>query len=391
MTQVLIAGVGMTQFGRFPGRGLRAMAVEAADKALADAGVPPEDVQRVFFGNAIAGIVNQQEMIRGQVALRHHALGRKSLINVENACASGGSALQLAFDAISGGRAEVIMVIGAEQMNHADRTRPFNALRGSTDIEEIGEAVPGEMASNSILMDFYAGVAREYLSEHQAIAEDFARVAVKNRRHAALNENAHFRTPQTIDEVMASRLIVDPLTLAMCAPTTDGAAALLLCSPGYAKRLKRKVVEVVCSHVAASPGDGQSPVRPAARAAYESSGIGPRGFDLIELHDAAAPAELLQYGEIDLCEHGEAHHLVRRGETDLGGKTPVNVSGGLLSRGHALGATGCAQVVELCHQVRGEAGKRQVQNARAGLAINGGGWLAGTYALAVSTVVKRID
>jgi acetyl-CoA acetyltransferase len=132
-------------------------------------------------------------------------------------------------------------------------------------------------------------------------------------------------------------------------------------------------------------------VAPAAQAAYEASGIGPHGFDLIELHDAAAPAELLQYAEIGLCKEGEAHHLVREGRTDLGGATPVNTSGGLLSRGHPLGATGCAQVIELCVQMRGEAGQRQVKNPRVGLAVNGGGWLDGTYALAVATVVKRID
>jgi acetyl-CoA acyltransferase len=391
MSKVVIAGVGMTAFGRFPGRGLRAMAVAAADEALADAGVSAADVEKVFFGNAIAGIVSQQEMIRGQVALRHHPLGSKSLINIENACASGGSALNLAFEAIAGGRTEVIMVIGAEQMNHEDKTRPFNALRGSTDIEEIGEVAPGTMSSNSILMDFYAGVARNYIETHRASAEDFARVAVKNRLHAASNPLAHYRATQTLDDVMNSRMIVDPLRLAMCAPTTDGAAALLLCSEAYARRLSRKGVEMVSSHVAASPGAGKSPVRPAARAAYESSGIGASEFDLIELHDAAAPAELLQYGEIGLCAEGEAHHLVRQGKTQLGGETPVNVSGGLLSRGHPLGATGCAQVVELCIQMRGEGGGRQVAGARVGLAINGGGWMAGTYALAVSTVVKRID
>jgi acetyl-CoA acyltransferase len=382
----------MTPFGRFPGRGIRSMAVTAIDEALADAGIPADHVTKVFFGNAVAGIVSQQEMIRGQIALRYHALGRTSLINIENACASGGSALNLAFEAISGGRAEVVVVVGAEQLNHEDKSRPFNALRGSTDIEEIGESLPGDVAKNSILMDFYAGVARSYLAEHNATAEDFALVAVKNRRHAGENPLAHFRTPQTLDDVMNSRMIVDPLHLAMCAPTSDGAAALVLCSAEYGKRLKRgNAVELVTSHVAASPGAGQSPVASAAAAAYEAAGMGAKDFDLIELHDAAAPAELLQYGEIGLCEHGEAHHLVRKGATAIGGKTPVNVSGGLLSRGHPLGATGCAQVVELCLQTRGTAGRRQVRNARVGLAINGGGWLAGTYALAVSTIVKRID
>lgn len=391
MSRVLIAGVGMTPFGRFPGRGIRSMAVAAIEEALNDAGIPARDVNRIFFGNAVAGVVSQQEMIRGQVALRHHSLGSTTLINVENACASGGSALNLGFEAIAGGRAEVVLAVGVEQLNHADRARPFNALRGSTDVEEIGEWVAGETASSSILMDFYAGVARRYLEEYDAKPEDFARVAVKNRRNAAYNPLAHFREPQTIEEVMGSRMIADPLRLAMCAPTTDGAAALLLCSEEYGRRLKRKPVQLVTSHIAAKAAVDRGPVAPAAQAAYEASGIGPHGFDLIELHDAAAPAELLQYAEIGLCKEGEAHHLVREGRTDLGGATPVNTSGGLLSRGHPLGATGCAQVIELCVQMRGEAGQRQVKNPRVGLAVNGGGWLDGTYALAVATVVKRID
>lgn len=391
MNTVLIAGIGMTPFGRFPGRGIRSMAVAAIDAALADAGIPAEHVAKVFFGNAVAGIVTHQEMIRGQIALRHHPLRRSSIINVENACASGGSALHLGFEIIAGGLADVVVAVGVEQLNHEDRSRPFDALRGSTDIEDIGESVPGKVATNSILMNFYAGVARNYLETHRATAEDFALVAVKNRRHAAMNELAHFRAPQTLEDVMNSRMIVDPLRLAMCAPTTDGAAALVLCSADYGRRLTRKAVQMVTSHVTASPGEGQSPVTPAANAAYEASGIGPNGFDLIELHDAAAPAELLQYAEIGLCEEGEGHHMVRAGKTSLGGELPVNVSGGLLSRGHPLGATGCAQVVELCHQMRGEAGRRQVEGARIGLAINGGGWLDGTYAVAVSTIVKRID
>jgi acetyl-CoA acetyltransferase len=381
----------MTPFGRFLGRGIRSLAVAAIDEALADAGIPAEHVGKVFFGNAVAGIVTHQEMIRGQVALRYHPLGRSSVINVENACASGGSALNLGFEMIAGGRAEVVLVVGVEQLNHADRSRPFEALRGSTDIDDIGESVPGQVAANSILMDFYAGVARNYLETHRATAEDFALVAVKNRRHAGMNALAQYRAPQTVEEVMSSRMIVDPLRLAMCAPTTDGAAALVLCSSDYGRRLTRKAVQMVTSHVAASPGDGLSPVTPAANAAYKASGIGPHGFDLIELHDAAAPAELLQYAEIGLCEEGQGHHLIRTGKTSLGGEIPVNTSGGLLSRGHPLGATGCAQVVELCHQMRGEAGARQVEDARVGLAINGGGWMDGTYAVAVSTIVKRLD
>ena len=392
MNKVMIAGVGMTPFGKQLGRGVRSLAVAAIDEALADAGVPLEDVDKIFFGNAAAGIVSQQEMIRGQIALRYHALSSVPLINVENACASGGSALNLAFEAISGGRAEVVLVVGVEQLNHPDKSRPFNALRGSTDIEEIGESEPGKLATNSILMDYYAGEAQAFLDRYQAHPSDFALVAVKNRNHAALNPLAHLRKPQTVEEVLAARMIVSPLTLPMCSPTTDGAAALVVCSEEYARRLKGDLVHLVTSQIA---GQGKnhpkSPVVGAAAAAYAEAGVGPGDLDLFELHDAAAPAELLQYSEIGLCEEGQAHHLLRRGATALGGAHPVNVSGGLLSRGHPLGATGCAQVVELCTQLRGRAGSRQVAGARLGMAVNGGGWLGGMYALAVTTILQKAN
>lgn len=388
----MIAGVGMTQFGKQIGRGLRSLATDAIDEALADAGVPVEDVERVLFGNAAAGIVTQQEMIRGQIALRYHPLANTPLINVENACASGGSALHLAFELISGGRAEVVLVVGAEQMNHAERSRTFDALRGSTDIDEIGESEPDAVAANSILMDYYAGEARAFLERYGAAASDFALVAVKNRRHAAENPLAHMRTPQSVQQVLAARMIVDPLTLPMCSPTTDGAAAIVVCSAQYARRLNGQAVEIVASTIGAPRvQQPHSPVVSAAAAAYEAAGVGPQDLDQIELHDAAAPAELIQYAEIGICEEGQAHHLLRDGVTTLGGKLPVNTSGGLLSRGHPLGATGCAQIVELCTQLRGRAGKRQVEGSRLALAVNGGGWLNGMYALAVATILKKAD
>ena len=382
----------MTPFGKHLGRGVRSLAVAAIDEALTDAGIPVEDIDKIFFGNAAAGIVSQQEMIRGQIALRYHALSDVPLINIENACASGGSALNLAFEAISGGRAEVVLVVGVEQLNHPDKSRPFNALRGSTDIEEIGESVPGELATNSILMDYYAGEAQSFLDRYHAHPSDFALVAVKNRKHAALNPLAHLRKPQTVEEVLSARMIVSPLTLPMCSPTTDGAAALVVCSEEYARRLKGDMVHLVTSQIASQgKTNPKSPVIGAAAAAYADAGIGPNDLDLFELHDAAAPAELFQYSEIGLCEDGQAHHLLRRGATALGGAHPVNVSGGLLSRGHPLGATGCAQVVEICTQLRGRAGSRQVEGARSGMAVNGGGWLGGMYALAVTTILQKAN
>lgn len=387
MNRVMIAGVGMTHFGKHLGRGVRSLAVEAIDEAIEDAGADANDIARVYFGNAVAGIVTQQEMIRGQVALRRHALNGAALINVENACASGGSALSIGYEAIASGAVEAVMVVGAEQLNHQDRSRPFNALRGSTDIEDIGEAEPGQISANSLLMDFYAGVAQTYLDRYGATAEDFARVAVKNRANASHNPKAHLRSPQTLEEVLGARTIVAPLTLPMCSPTTDGGAALLLCSESYARSKVSDAVELVtCRLASGAKGD---PVAAAARAAYETAGIGPKELDLMELHDAAAAAELIQYAEVGLCAEGEGFHLIRNGETEIGGRIPVNTSGGLLSRGHPLGATGCAQVVELVTQLRGRAEGRQVEGARQAMAINGGGWLDGAYALSVASILRR--
>lgn len=388
MNPVMVAGVGMTHFGRHLGLGIRSLAVEAIEEAIADAGADSADISRVYFGNAVAGIVTQQEMIRGQVALRRHALAHAAIINVENACASGGSALSIGYEAVASGAAEAVMVVGAEQLNHTDKSRPFNALRGSTDIEEIGEAEPGTMSANSLLMDFYAGVAQRYIDECGATPEDFARVAVKNRANAVHNPKAHLRTPQTVESVVHARMIVPPLTLPMCSPTTDGGAALLLCSVDYATRRHADAVELVTCQIGS--GGGGEPVAAASRRAFDRAGMGVDEMDVMELHDAAAPAELLQYAEVGLCAPGDGHYLIRSGETALGGRLPVNTSGGLLSRGHPLGATGCAQIVELVTQLRGRANGRQVADARTAMAINGGGWLDGSYALAVASILRKV-
>jgi acetyl-CoA acyltransferase len=387
MKGVAIAGIGMTQFGKQTGRGLRSMALAAIEEAVADSGLASDRIERIYFGNAIAGIVTQQEMIRGQVALRHQPLGKVPLFNIENACASGGSAFSLACEAVASGAVEVALAVGAEQMNHVDRSRPFNALRGSTDIEDIGESEPGQISANSLLMDYYAAVAQDYLDRYGAEPADFAKVAVKNRSNAALNPLAHLRSPQTVEDVLASRMIVAPLSLPMCSPVTDGAAAILVCSEKVAASLGQPVVRVLASSVAS--GAGGKPVDDATAKGYAAAGMGAEDFDVIELHDAAAPAELMQYHEIGLCAPGDGFRLIREGTTDLGGRIPVNTSGGLLSRGHPLGATGCAQIVELVHQLRGTANNRQVEGARRALAVNGGGWLDGTYALAIATILER--
>jgi acetyl-CoA acyltransferase len=388
MRQVAIVGAGMSQFGKQIGRGLRSLSLDAVDGALASSDLKFEDIQRVYFGNGIGGTVVQQDMIKSQVVFRNHPLAGAPMINIENACASGGSAFLLAVEAVASGCADVALAVGTEQMHHVDKTRAFNALRGSTDIDEIGEVAPGSMSANSILMDFYAGVAQSYLDKYGASVEDFARIAVKNRDHAAHNPLAYLRTPQTIEDVLGARQIVAPLTLPMCSPVTDGSAAIIVCSLDKAKALHGTALLVrACMNAS---GAGGHPVETAAQQAYAYSGIGPQDMDLFELHDAAAPAELMQYHEVGLCDPGGGTQMIRDGVTKLGGKFPVNTSGGLLSRGHPLGATGCAQIYELVQQLRGAAGSRQVDNARLAMAINGGGWLDGSYALAIATILERV-
>jgi len=389
MRNVYTCGVGMTAFGKQPGRGIRDMTLEAINKAISDSGISQDQIQRIYFGNAIAPTVVQQDMIKGQVALRGHPLGNLPMMNVENACASGGSAFLMAAEAVASGCVDVALAVGAEQMHHVDKSRAFNALRGSTDVEDVGEYVPGEISANSLLMDFYAGVAQDYLDRTDAKPDDFAAVAAKNRRHAMHNPLAQMRNEQSVEDVLHGRMIVPPLTLAMCSPITDGAAAALVCSEKVASALGGPKIHVRACQMAS--GAAGRPVDDACAKAYEHASLGPNDFDLLELHDAAAPAELLQYHEIGLCPVGEGFQLVREGATSLGGKIPVNCSGGLLSRGHALGATGLAQLHELVVQLRGQADGRQVDDAQLAMAVNGGGWLDGTYALAIATILEKQD
>jgi acetyl-CoA acyltransferase len=389
MNEVIVAGVGMTTFGRTPGVGVRALANTAVEAALADAGIPADLVEMVFFGNALAPTVTQQDMVKGQVALRYGPLDGLPVINVENACASASSSFNLGYKLIAGGQADVILVVGAEQMTHEDKTRSFKALRGATDITEIGEAGPDEDWTQSVLMKFYAEEGAELLARSDAERADFARVAVKNRHHASLNPYAQFRTEETLEDVLNARMIADPLSLLMCSPMTDGGAAAVLMSEEFAqKHASGAMVRVLGTQVGGTRNG--SSVTAATSALYAKTGLTAKDVDVIELHDAAAPAEIIQYGQIGLAEKGEEYRLVREGVTSLGGQYPVNTSGGLLSRGHAIGATGLAQIFELTMQVRGEVGERQVQGAKRALAVNTGGWVNGDYPVAVASMLEII-
>jgi acetyl-CoA acetyltransferase len=392
MRDVYVAGVGMTRFGKFPDSSVRSLAEEATAGALADAGLLPGQVDTAFFSNATAGILHGQEMIRGQVALRHTGLLGIPIVNVENACASASSAFYLAWMTVASGSADVALAVGSEKLTHPDKQKSFAAIGTAVDLGQRAEmearlGTSGE--HRSFFMDIYAGLAREYMARSGATAEDFARVVVKNQRHGALNPNAQYGGEFTVEEVLASREVASPLTLLMCSPIGDGAAAVVVCSPEHARRLGAdvKVASTVLLSGRDRNGVGQPVTERAARRAYERAGIGPEDVDVVEVHDAAAPAELMVYEEVGLCAIGEGPKLLASGETALGGRVPVNPSGGLLSKGHPIGATGCAQIVELVDQLRGRGGARQVEGARVALAENGGGFLGDDLAAVVITIL----
>ncbi len=394
MRPVYVGGASMTRFAKHTDRSFASLAAEATSGALGDCGVDAGAVDFVAFGNAAAGILTGQEMIRAQIALAGTGLEGAPMINVENACASASSAFHLAWMAIASGQAEAALAVGTEKMTHPeDKKRAFVALARAVDVEalvaEQGEQVLTE-GPGPLFMDIYAGEARDYMARSDATARDFAEAAAKNHCHGSLNPKSQFQRAVDADEVLQSRAITDPLTLMMCSPIGDGSAALLLCSEDFARTHGCGEVRVLgCAVTSGRAGDEDDCVSRAAAKAYETAGVGPEALDLVELHDAASPAELIVSEELRLAAPGEGVRLLRDGETRLGGRIPINTSGGLVSKGHPVGATGCAQLVELCDQLRGRAGARQVEGARVALAENAGGWLGAGPAACVVTVLGR--
>jgi acetyl-CoA acyltransferase len=392
---IYIAGTGMTNFGKQLDRTLRSLAEEAVREALTDAGARPDDIEFAFFANAVAGLITGQACVPGQAALRHTGLLGVPIVNVENACASGSTAFTMACTALAAGGVDVAVVVGAEKLSHPDKARSFAAFSSGYDQQQpptiVAPSTNGAPA-RSVFMDVYAHLAREYMHRSNATLEDFARIAVKAHRHGALNPKAQYGEELTVQEVLASRPVSDPLTLLMCSPLSDGAAALVLANDRGLERLDADPVRVLASVLLSGrdrTGGDESAVERAAQRAYTQAGIGPQDVDVIELHDAAAPAELIVYEELGLCEPGAGPELLRSGATALGGRVPVNPSGGLQSKGHPVGATGCAQLVELADQLRDRCGERQVPGARVALAENGGGYLENDAAVATVAILAR--
>ncbi len=405
-----VAGVGMTRFGKHMDRTLKGLAGEAIRLALADARLDGSALQAAWMGNAAAGIVIGQEMIRGQVALREMGIGRIPVVNVENACASSSTAFQQAAAMVTAGLYDVVLACGSEKLFHEDKARSLGAFTSAVDVEDPSAAVgmmqrlaaeigePFDVASagvnRSIFMDIYAAMAKKHMHRYGSTREHFAMVAAKNSLHGSLNPRAQFQERVSVADVLAARTVVDPLTLPMCSPIGDGAAAVILVSERKAREMAlgrrvRVAASALVSGWDTAPGESVGGL--AAQQAYEAAGLGPADLSCVELHDASAPSELVAYEYLGLCGPGESIRLIESGATRLGGRLPVNTSGGLLRKGHPVGATGCAQVVELTEQLQGRSGPRQVEGARIALAHNGGGAIGADAAATVVTILARED
>lgn len=396
MREVALVGAGMTRFAKHIDRSMKDLAREAIENALRSARIDRNALEAAAVGNAMAGLITGQECIRGQVVLREMGIGGIPVINTENACASAATAFHIAWLYVASGMYDVVLAVGMEKLFHEDKSKSFAALGSAIDVELMqqtleqmktattdGSAEAGAGKSRSMFMDFYAEFARDHMRKYGTTKEHFAKIAAKNHTNGSLNPHAQFQTPRTFADILASPMIADPLTRMMCSPIGDGAAAVILTSADLAKKFTAKPVYVRASVLGSgkdrTPGDPEVTER-VARKAYEMAGLGPQDIHVAEVHDASAPAELIICEELGFCKQGEGGRLIDGGVTSLGGRLPVNPSGGLLAKGHPVGATGVAQIAEIFWQLRGEAGKRQVEGAKVGLTENGGGMLRGEAA-----------
>lgn len=411
LPSVYVAGVGMTPTGKFLDRSIKQLTADAVNAALADAGLATADIQAAYFSNATQGVLEGQTMVRGQIALRPLGIEGIPVYNLENACASASSAFNLAVQAVRSGEVEVALAIGAEKMFCADKAKMFSVFDGAWDLQNIegnkttllamGSGIePPEGSTSkapySLFMDIYAAFGRFHMREFGTTQRQFAAVAAKNHGHSAHNPLAQYRNTYTVEQVLAAPPITYPLTLPMCAPISDGAAAVVVCSEAALARLadRRRAIRVLASVVATGTTRkaeevGQHITAKAAKLAYERAGVGPQDISVAEVHDATAIGEIVQSENLGFCEFGAGGALAESGATTIGGRIPINTSGGLESKGHPIGATGIGQLHELVTQLRGEAGARQVQGARLAMAENGGGLYGIEEAVCAITILGR--
>ena len=396
MEPIYIAGIAMTEFGRHPDRSLQDMALEALNGALADARAQRSDIGAVFYAGITNGQLQGQLSIPGQVVCSKIGLEGVPIYNVENACASGSTAVHLAVQSLRAGATDVALALGAEKMVVPDKMKTLSLFEAGWDVStaeenyatlvRMGEGIvlPAGSESDrpySKFMAIYAAMCRWHMKTYGTTQRQIAAVCAKNQSHSVHNPYSQFRKPFTIEEVLAAPPITYPITLPMCAPMTDGAAAAIICTEAGLKRIgadPKRCVRIAASVIRsftlrdlAEPEKHVSHL--AALQAYEIAGLGPQDMQVAEVHDACAMGEIIQSENLGLAPLGQGGICAERGDFTVGGRIPINPSGGLESKGHPLGATGIGQLFELTTQLRGEAGARQVQGARHAIQENGGG------------------
>jgi acetyl-CoA acetyltransferase len=414
MDDVYVIGVSMTPFGRFPAKSVKNLTQEAVRGALADAALARDAVGAAYFANTTQGLMEGQHLVPGQIALREIGFEGIAMVNVENACASASSAFHGAYLAVKAGMSDVALAIGVDKMYGEDKQKSFAIFDGAWDVhgvagtiaalDALGDGVeppPGTVIPNakrSPFMDVYANFAKFHMKTFGSTQRQFAAVAAKNHRHSTLNPLSQYRSDYSIDEILDARIVSWPLTLPMCSPISDGAAAAILCGAEYLATLdaetRRRAVRIGACEIGTGVTRSAAEVEKhithlTANRAYARAGVGPGDISVAEVHDATAFGEVTQTENLGFCEFGAGGWMAERGDTAIGGRIPINPSGGLESKGHPIGATGLAQIHELTLQLRGEAGPRQVEGARLAIAENGGGIYGIEEAVCCITILAR--
>ncbi len=413
MRDAFVIGAGMTRFGKYLDRNMKSLVEEAVTNTLEHAGVDKGDLEAAWVGNAAQGLVTGQEGIRGQVVLRPLGIDAIPIMNIENACASASSAFYGAWMGVASGMYDVALALGMEKLFMEDKKKAFAVFWASTDVElmeafqammkaqeeqkakmgakDAGKGGAGK--SRSAFMDIYSMAARMHMDKYGTTQKQLAIISAKNHFHSSMNPYAQYQKDMTVEEVLAAPEISYPLTRPMCSPVGDGAAAAIVASEDYMKKIgaERPVKIRACALGSGRDRgiDEEDLGNRLSRKAYEMAGVGPEDIDIAEVHDATAFGELVQTECMGFCPEGEGGPFAESGATKLGGKLPINTSGGLESRGHPIGATGTAQLCELVWQLRGECGDRQVEGARLALAENGGGNIGLEEAAMVITILEK--
>lgn len=391
MGKAYVVGVGMHPFGRFLDKSIKQLTRHAVWEAIHDAGIDPKRVEIAYFSNSFAGALSGQHSVRGQIYLRDAGFSEIPIINVENACASGATAFQHACLAVSSGQVDVALAVGVEKMFVGDTAKTISALGSAGDVE----TTKGQGLQFTAL---YALKALDYMEKYGATPYHFAKVAEKNSENAVLNPYAQFRKKLSVEDVLNSRMIADPLTLYMCSPIADGSAAVIVASEKIANQLGKAQVHlkgsVLKSGQLYDPNNKQpSVITKASNELFEKIGIGHSDINMLEVHDAATSIEFEHVEDLGLVPRGTAFEEVVSGTFHISGKLPMNMSGGLTSKGHPVGASGVAQIVEITKQLRGEAKERQVYTNEklplTGLCLNTGGRVEDDRAAYAITILAR--